>query len=384
MRGGLVATLRDRWSGFRDRTLANPAFQRWAARFPLTRGVAERRAAALFDLCAGFVYSQTLLACVRLDVFELLADGPRDLHWLASRMQLPVDSARRLLDAAVALRLLERRGHALRYGLAQLGAALRANPGALAMIRHHELLYADLQDPVALLRGKSSTRLSRYWAYAAAERPADVAAEDVAGYTALMSSSQQLVAEDVLEAYDFARHRRWLDLGGGDGTFVATVLGRVPGLQATLFDLPPVTRAACERFASLGLASRTTCVPGDFRADPLPRGADLVTLVRVLHDHDDATVRPLLRAVGRALAPGGTVVVAEPMSGTRGAVAMGDAYFGWYLLAMGSGRPRTAAELTGLLREAGFDDVREVPARRPLLARLLVARTFADPADKLA
>jgi demethylspheroidene O-methyltransferase len=321
---------------------------------------------------------------VRLDVFELLASGPRDLHWIATRVQLPLESAQRLLDAAVALRLLEHRGHPLCYGLAQLGAALRANPGALAMIRHHELLYADLQDPVAVLRGERPTRLARYWAYAGAERPADVPAAAVAEYTALMSSSQQLVAEDVLEAYDFSRHRHWLDLGGGDGTFVATVLARVAGLRATLFDLPAVTQAAAERFARLGLAARAGCAPGDFRGGALPADVDLVTLVRVLHDHDDAVVRPLLRTVGRALGPGGALVVAEPMSGTPGAVAMGDAYFGWYLLAMGSGRPRSAAELTGLLHEAGFRDVREVPTRRPLLARMLVARAFAGHADKFA
>jgi demethylspheroidene O-methyltransferase len=62
------------------------------------------------------------------------------------------------------------------------------------------------------------------------------------------------------------------------------------------------------------------------------------------------------------------------MSGTPGAEPSGDAYFGFYLLAMGSGRPRTAAELGGLLRAAGFGRVRSVPTRNPLVARLLVAR----------
>ena len=64
--------LRERWLAFRNRTVARPAFQRWAAGFPLTRGIARRNTRALFDLCAGFVYSQTLFACIRLDVFGAL------------------------------------------------------------------------------------------------------------------------------------------------------------------------------------------------------------------------------------------------------------------------------------------------------------------------
>ncbi|MFZ4534249.1 MAG: hypothetical protein ACOYOJ_20875, partial [Alsobacter sp.] len=61
---------RDRWYAWRDRTIASPAFQRWAAGFPLTRPVARRRAAELFDLVAGFVSSQVLAAVVRLRLLE--------------------------------------------------------------------------------------------------------------------------------------------------------------------------------------------------------------------------------------------------------------------------------------------------------------------------
>ena len=75
MGGGRQRALpwRERWLAFRNRTIANPAFQRWAAAFPLTRGIARRNTRALFDLCAGFVYSQTLFACIRLDLFAILA-----------------------------------------------------------------------------------------------------------------------------------------------------------------------------------------------------------------------------------------------------------------------------------------------------------------------
>lgn len=369
-----AATLGDRFRAWRNDLIADPRFQHWAARVPWVRRIAARRANTLFDLCAGFVYSQTLLACVRLGLFERLAQGPQSAAEIARAVGLGDDAAKRLLDAAVALELLERYSEA-RYGLGQLGAALRGNPGVAAMIEHHELLYADLADPVALLRQRSgATHLAQHWAYAASSDPKALAADRVRQYTQLMSASQPLVSQDILDAYDFSRHRSLLDVGGGDGTFLAAVAQRHPALRLQLFDLPGVVALAQERIAARGLASRIECHGGSFRTDELPSGADAVSLVRILHDHDDEVVRSILAAVQRALPAGGIVVIGEPLAGTRGAAAMGDAYFGLYLHAMGSGRPRTAAELQGMLAAAGFDSVRQIPTARPLLASVLTAR----------
>jgi demethylspheroidene O-methyltransferase len=141
-----------------------------------------------------------------------------------------------------------------------------------------------------------------------------------------------------------------------------------------LFDLPAVAARARARLANAGLAQRASVHGGDFRADPLPAGADVVSLVRVLHDHDDDGVRRILAAVRQALPDDGTLLVAEPMAGTPGAEAMGAAYFGFYLRAMGSGKPRSPQRLGQLLREAGFDRGRPVPTRLPIQTGLLVAR----------
>lgn len=354
--------------------MASARFQRWAAGFPPTRGIARRRARALFDLCAGFVYAQVLLACVRLRLFEILADGPRTAAELAPRLALAPDAAERLLAAAASLRLLSRRGGG-RYGLGALGAAFAGNPGIAAMVLHHPMLYADLHDPVALLRGERPPgELGRYWAYAGAERPDALVGEQVGAYTALMAASQAFIADEVLDAYPVRRHRCLLDVGGGDGSFLVAAAARAPDLRLTLFDLPPVAEQARARFAAAGLGDRTTAMGGDFRAGALPAGADLVSLVRVIHDHDDGPALALLGAVRRALPPEGALLLAEPMAGTAGAEPVGDAYFGFYLMAMGSGRPRTADELAAMLRAAGFGRVRELPTRRPMLTRVLLAQ----------
>ena len=365
----------DSWFNWRNRLLGSDTFRRLAARFPLTRWIARRRASALFDLVAGFVYSQVLLACVRLRLFDILAEGPQGLDTLAHRMGLPPSAAERLLAAATALRLVERRG-AQRFGLGTLGAPMVGNQAIAAMVEHHSALYADLADPVALLRGEApDAHLSRYWPYATGRQPAG--AHDVAAYSALMSASQPLVADEILDAYPLQRHRRLMDIGGGEGTFLLKVAARAPGLELVLFDLPAVADRARSRFAQLGLAHRCQAVGGSFVTDALPAGADIATLVRVVHDHDDDVVMRLLVAAREALVPGGTLLLAEPMAQTPGAEAMGDAYFGFYLLAMGSGRPRSRDALTAMLQQAGFEDIRPVATRMPLQTSILLARSPA-------
>ena len=372
-----ASSWRDSLIRLRTRVISNPRFQRWAAASPLTRFIARRQARALFDLCAGFVYSQVLAAFVQLRLCDHLADGPRSVEALARLTDLTPEAARRLLRAAASLGLV-RSLPGERYALADLGASMIGNPSVAAFIAHHALLYDDLRDPVALLRGQTTTRLSQFWPYAG-DRPegassAQAQPEFYAGYSTLMAQSQALVAQDILDAWPMTRHRRLMDVGGGEGVFIAEVAASAPDLQLQLFDLPPVAALAQEALARRGLANRVDCIGGSFLHDPLPRGADIISLVRILHDHDDESALALLRAVHAALPSGGTLLIAEPMAGTPGAEPIGDAYFGFYLLAMGRGRARRPDELQQLLESAGFTQMRLLSTRRPLLAGALVAK----------
>ncbi len=377
----LAASWREKWINLRNRLIADPGFQRWAAAFPFTRFIAKRRARALFDLCAGFVYSQTLLACVRLGLFELLAKGPQPLAELTKKLSLSPDACERLLRAAVSLKLV-RLLPGERYALADLGASLLGNPSVSDFVEHHALLYDDLRDPVALLRGQTSTKLAGFWPYAkdapgsepqarAALGPED--AQAYAAYSRLMARSQALVAQDILDAYPIGKYQCLLDVGGGEGAFVAAAAKRAPRLAFKLFDLPPVAELAKAKIEALGIAAKVDIIPGSFLTDPLPIGADLITLVRIIHDHDDASALTLLRAAHAALPSGGTLLLAEPMAGARGAEPIGDAYFGFYLLAMGRGRARTPHELAQLLRSAGFTQIKKLSTRRPMLAGLIIS-----------
>ena len=362
----------DRRRAFRNRLFADPRFQRWAADFWPTRGIARARAQGLFDLVAGFVYSQTLAACVRLRVFDLLAPGPLTTEELSRALELEPPAVERLMGAAHALRLVERAGPG-RFALGPQGAALLGSAGLMQMIDHHARLYADLGDSVGLLR-KGEGKLAGYWPYATSAAPGQAQAGEVADYSALMAATQPAVAADLLDAYPVARHRRLMDVGGGEGAFLEAAGRAAPRLALQLFDLPAVTERARIRLGAAGMLERTKILQGDFLSEPIPTGADLITLVRILHDHDDAGVATLLRSVRAALPPDGVLLIGEPMSGGDRPDRVSDVYFAFYLLAMGRGRARSPAEIGEHLHAAGFTRVKRLRTRTPFLLRALVAR----------
>ncbi|MFB0613031.1 methyltransferase [Aurantiacibacter poecillastricola] len=363
-----------RWIGWRNRVIGDPVFQHWAARLPLVRRVARSRASRLFDLLAGFTYSQVLLAAVESGLLDLLGEGPATLSAIAGRTSLPEVAALRLVRAATALDIAEEVSNGC-WMLGQQGAALHTNRGAQAMIRHHRLLYDDLADPLALLRANRSetTALSEFWRYAAQAHPGDLRNEGYDEYSELMATTQAMVCQQALGAYDFGQHRSVLDVGGGHGTFASALAAAYPHLRLGIVDLPQVLEGTGARLRGTAFEDRVTLHPADFFRDPLPMGYDCITLVRILHDHDDEPALRLLHSARGALGPGGRIMIAEPMAETSGAIAMGDAYFGMYLWAMRQGRPRSADEIAGILESAGFTHARHVTTAQPVVLSVVVA-----------
>jgi demethylspheroidene O-methyltransferase len=246
------------------------------------------------------------------------------------------------------------------------------------MIEHHATLYQDLSDPVALLQDRLPTaHMQGYWPYASTDELTHIQKSNqelFSRYSALMSASQSFVVDEILAAYSFAEHQHVLDVGGGQGTFLARLAKHAPHLRLELFDLPPVTRLAQVNMERQGLSHRITTIGGSFLSDTLPRGADLVTLIRIAHDHPDHDVLRLLKAIHQALSPGGSLLLAEPMAHDDVSQAQGDAYFHFYLLAMGSGRLRSRHELRNLMEQAGFCLVESLPTQIPLHTQILIGR----------
>ena len=364
-------SIKTRWVMRRNAILGSAAFQRWASRTPIIRGIARRRAAAQFDMLAGFVYTQVLLSFVETGLIDYLNGHLRRFEEVAAHTDLGTDATDRLLKAGAALQLAESPQAGL-WTLGEAGAPLSANPSAMAMIRHHPLLYKDLADPLALLRASrgEETALSAYWTYAA---KGDADPADAAPYSALMAATQPMVSAQILDAYDFAQHRRMLDIGGGSGAFVQAIGAATPSLECGIFDLPDVIAVTQKRLGETHDVARVALHGGSFKANPLPAGYDLITLVRICHDHDDDVVKDLLTSVYDALPHGGRLLIVEPMANAPHATRMGDAYFGLYLWAMGSGRPRPLSEISDYLQNAGFARVTAVKTALPIITSAVVA-----------
>ncbi len=353
------------------RLAASRGFQAFAARVPGLRRIARAEGEALFDLVAGFVNSQVLMALVELRILHLLFDGPLTVRQVAGISGVPEERMQVLLQAGAGLGLLKRQRDDS-FALSLRGASLLGVPGLEAMIRHHRALYADLADPVAFLRGGQQTELSQFWPYvfgAAGARDPGVTAT----YSNLMAESQVLVAEDTLRLANLSGVQRLMDVGGGTGAFLAAVGVARPKVLLDLFDLPAVLQGAEARLTEAGLAGRVTLHPGSFRDDPLPRGADAISLVRVLYDHDDSTVTRLLTAVHDALPPGGRIIISEPMSGGANPDRATDVYFAVYTMAMQTGRTRSAQDIRALLSASGFVSIQTKTGFRPFVTSVAMA-----------
>ena len=323
----------------RDRWFADPAFRRRIGGLPIGRRIADRHAERLFGIVSGFAQSQMLAAGIESGLFGALRERPMSEATLAERVALPPRALAALAQATIAMRLVEWRGD--RLALTIDGLIIATDPGIAAMVAHNRLLYRDLADPLGMLRAPGGGALAAFWPYARG-------GGDAAGYSALMAASQGFVADAVLAAVDFARVDHVVDLGGGDGSFLAAIAQRTMRPRLTLVDLPPVVALARERLAERGLDER---IESRARGGELPP-ADAVTLIRVLHDRDDAEALALIGEAAAALRPDGRLIVAEPLA--RGGGDPQAVYFAAYFAAMGAGRLRTRRELAALLRRAGL------------------------------
>jgi hypothetical protein len=170
-----------------------------------------------------------------------------------------------------------------------------------------------------------------------------------ASFDAQMGADVAAWAPDIVAAYDWGSLGHLVDVGGGNGALLATLLREYPGLRGTVLDLPGAAEAARTALTAAGLADRSDAVAGSF-FDPLPPGAGGYLLCAVLHDWDDGSAHAILRRCAQAAGTHGRVFVVEKfVTDTDHRTEMDLrvlAYFG--------GRERSLAELTTLAAAAGL------------------------------
>ena len=284
----------------------------------------------VLDLIDAFRRSKTMFAAVELGIF----DG----HRPADSKELP-----RLLDACVALGLLEKHGETY-VNTPEAEKFLRSDsPDTLSgYIRYsNNALYpmwGHLED--AVRDGSHRWTQTFGWdgpIFSHFFRTEDAMREFQKG----MHGFGQLSSPAVVAAFDLSRFRRLVDLGGGTGHLAEAARKHYPQLETAVFDLPRVANMFPGTIA------------GDFFVDPLP-AADLFSLSRILHDWSEEKIAKLLAKIHAALPSGGGLLIAEKLlqpdyvSGHMQSLNM---------LIVTEGRERSAAEYEALLLAAGFSKV---------------------------
>jgi SAM-dependent methyltransferase len=181
-------------------------------------------------------------------------------------------------------------------------------------------------------------------------------ANDAAVFNAAMSSLPTYVAAFV-EAYDFSRFERIVDVGGGHGVKLLAILSANPRLRGVLYDLPAVVAGAL----ALGpgaVGDRCEIVGGDF-FEGVPAGADAYLLSGIIHDWDDEAAVKILRSCRRAIRPDGTLLLVETVLTPSSDPSR--ALMDVLMMVLTGGRERTEPEFRTLLRKAGFSLSRVIP-----------------------
>jgi hypothetical protein len=167
----------------------------------------------------------------------------------------------------------------------------------------------------------------------------------------MTSLSRQVVAA-VLDAYDFGRFGRVVDVGGGNGAFLGPALARYPAMYGVLFDQPHVVSGAAPVLEAAGVADRCDVIGGSF-FETVPEGGEAYILKAILHDWEDEPCLQILQTSRRVMAPGTTLLVIERDLGEPN--KRPDAKFSDLNMLVGPmGQERTHAEYAALLTAAGF------------------------------
>jgi hypothetical protein len=309
----------------------------------------------MVQLLAGFQVSQALYAAAVLGVADHLAAGPAPAEALAEHTGAHPPSLERLLRSLASIGVFTEPGPGV-FALTPLGQTLtRGHPGSMRdlAIMWMETHYAAFGDLIHTLRTGQPAAEHRYgqpfftWLSAHPER--------ATRFTAAMANLTNGIKTAAIAALPVTGLRTIVDIGGADGTLLATLLTAHPHLRGVLFDLPHVIADARKTFAERGVDDRAECLGGDF-FDAVPPGCDGYLTSMVLHDWPDAQAQQILANIAAAGGPGARLLLIEfvmPPGDTPHMAKMIDLT----MLAMLAGKERTEPQWHDLLTATGFTGI---------------------------
>ncbi len=313
--------------------------------------------AELRRMLEGHMLAQAISAAARLGVPDLLKDGPEASDALARKTETHPASLYRLLRLLVAAGLLvEIRQR--RFALTPMGALLRSDgPNSLHSTAAFISTEGHWRRWGNLLHHVRTGEPARHAVWDTWEEHP----EEAALFNGYMTEMAAIRAAAVLGGYDFTGIARLVDVGGGHGQLLASILKAHPEMRGTLFDLPHVIDGAKPLLDTVGVADRCECVAGSF-FERVPEAADAYLLSVVIHDWDDKQAQTILKTCRAAMARSGRLLLVEHIIPTDGEQSLSVLLLDLRMLVgTKGGRERTAEEFDALLSAAGFRLRRIVP-----------------------
>lgn len=314
----------------------------------------EPPSAMLRRLVDGFQISQAIHVAAELGIADLLASGPQTAEDLAANTDSHPEALYRLLRALASVGVFEE-GAEGKFQLTPVGACLRSDAPqpvgqwARWIGRAHywetwgKLLHSVRTGETAFPAFHDGQSV---WEWRAA-RP-----EEAASFDRAMEGLSRRQSQALLDAYDFGRFSMVVDVGGGNGSFMAALLERHPQVRGTVFDQPHVVAGARDVLEAAGVHERCEVVGGNF-FESVPAGADAYVLKAVLHDWEDGECLQILEQVRRACRPRSKLLVLEWVVGPPNGDPRSK-FSDLNMLVMPGGRERTEPEWRVLFDDGGF------------------------------
>ena len=316
-------------------------------------------------LVTGYRVSQAVYVAARLGLADLLKDGSREIDDLARATETHAPALYRLLRFLSGVGLFSEIAPR-RFALAPLGLPLQSDvPGSVRhqtlnlLSQHHWVPWGDLMHSVRTgepafhhVYGMSTFEYFE-------EHP-----EAGALFNQAMTGNTSGAGTSIVDAYDFAGIERVVDVAGGHGQMLATVLQAHPSMRGILFDIPSVVAGAAPALEAAGVANRCDVVGGDFFA-AVPEGGDAYILRQILHDWYDADAIRILERCRAAMTQSGRVLAVERAISDDYRQSLPVLHLDMEMLVSVGGIQRTDEEYRALFAEAGLRLTRIVPLNDP-------------------
>lgn len=321
--------------------------------------------AQILQMATGFLISRALYVVAALNIADHLKEDGKNSEQLAKLTNSHAPSLYRVMRTLAGLGVFaEDENH--RFGLTPLGATLRTDDPS--RVRSAVLLFGGSVQWQAFAEFPHSVKTGETGVEKVFGMPLfdylEGHPDEAALFNEAMIGIHGAEPAAVAAAYDFAGIHALVDVGGGTGNLLTTILGANPGLRGALYDLPHVAQEAARTIEAKGLKDRCRVLEGNF-FESVPEGFDTYLLSHIIHDWDEDECVTILDNCRRAMNNRGRLLLIE-MVIPPGNVPHPGKMLDLVMLAIPGGRERTEEEYAALFAKAGLELTRIVPTSSPV------------------